>query len=185
MILSTFDKYDVIIFDLDNTLYDDQQYYNEVNEQIGSYIFNKYEIGSHKIKSFLSAGLTYSQMCEHFGINELDKCLEIRRSCKMPFEMRLDPDMEEILLKRQGKNVFAVLTNGNKQQQQNKVAQINWPVTMDFFYASPQKPDPSGIFEIQKKYSTLNCLMIGDSLEDQECAKNAKIDFIFAYELTK
>lgn len=180
---STFEKYDLLIFDLDGTLFDDSQYFDEVNEQIGSYIFNKYEIGSYKITSFLSAGLTYSQMDEHFGFHELDKCLEIRRSCKMPFEMRLDPDIEELLHKRKGKHIFTVLTNGNKQQQENKIKQIKWPFLFDVFYANPQKPDPSGVFEIQKKYGLLNCLMIGNEETDRQCAKNAKIDFIFVNEL--
>lgn len=178
-----FRKYDAVIFDLDKTLYNDHIYYKEVNHQIADYIYRKYHIGTHIIYTFLECGNTYSDMDRRFGFNELDTCLRIRRTCKLQEPMELYPKMKQLLLDWKGKVNFMVLTNGNKQQQQNKVAQINWPVPMDFFYADPQKPDPSGIFEIQKKYGTLNCLMIGDSKEDEECAKNAKIDFIFVYDL--
>lgn len=178
-----FSKYDAIIFDLDGTLYDDSVYYEEVNRQISEHIEEQHKIPAVRVRAFLSTGLSYSHLDNQFKIHELDACLKIRRSCKMPQPIELFPHMKDLLLEWKGKVNFMVLTNGNKQQQQNKVAQINWPVPIDVFYADPHKPDPSGIFEIQKKYGTLKCLMIGDSKEDQECAKNAKIDFIFVHEL--
>ncbi len=180
---SIFDGYEVLIFDLDGTLYDDSQYYNEVNHQIAEYIYNKHNIAPRKTISFLQSGLTYTDMDNFYGFHELDKCLEIRRGCVMPQLMNLFPAMEETLHQLKGKHIFTVLTNGNYQQQKNKVNQIKWPFLFDVFYANPQKPDPQGVFEIQKKYGILNCLMIGNEETDRQCAKNAKIDFIFVNDL--
>lgn len=180
---SIFDGYELLIFDLDGTLYDDKQYYNEVNHQIAEYIYSKHNVAPRKTISFLQSGLTYSDMDNFYGFNELDKCLEIRRSCIMPNPMLLYPWIEELLLQLKGKHNFTILTNGNKQQQQNKVNQIAWPFMFDVFYANPQKPDPTSVFDIQKKYGILNCLMIGNEETDRQCAKNAKIDFIFVNDL--
>ncbi len=144
-------NYGVVIFDLDNTLYCEDDY--------------------------LSVLPKLTQ-------NNLQEYLEIRRTAKV--KINLYPMMKKMLidLLLMGKNI-AVLTNGNVQQQKNKVAQLDWPEgKILFVYASEiePKPSPRGLHYIMNKLGT-DAVFIGDSETDKQAAESAKIDFIWSQQL--
>ncbi len=93
----------------------------------------------------------------------------------------------ELLLKKllnDKKKVF-VLTNGNIQQQKNKVASIRWKGMKDeigFYYAAQFKPKPSAdaVYKILDDggFEPHEVLMIGDDEVDAAAAAAAGVDFL-------
>lgn len=82
---------------------------------------------------------------------------------------------------------MALLTNGNAIQQRNKYHQIEPPALRERFrlYCAAEyqpKPSPVGLCQILKDYgvSAHECLMIGDSAADRDCADAAGVHFLFA-----
>jgi phosphoglycolate phosphatase-like HAD superfamily hydrolase len=79
-----------------------------------------------------------------------------------------------------------LLTNGNKDQQQQKIKSLSRTMNLcdKVVYAEEfaPKPDPVGINFIVKyeKINKSEVLFVGDSKTDYDCAVKAHVDFMFA-----
>jgi HAD superfamily hydrolase (TIGR01549 family) len=116
----------------------------------------------------------------------LPRCLEILRSFEL--EKPMDPDKKVINILQSlvsMEKALYVLTNGNADQQRNKIKHIAWQgldKSIRFIFADEIKPKPSPagveyIFRISGK-SKNETIMIGDSETDFDCAENSGIAFL-------
>ena len=85
-----------------------------------------------------------------------------------------------------------VLTNGNTEQQKNKIRNIYWAGLdsyLQIVFANDIEPKPSaaGVEHILNISNTgkNDAIFIGDSEIDQACAVNSGIDFINVKDLIK
>ncbi len=189
-----FSKYDLVIFDLDDTLYSEKDYLFQVYQEIAEYIESNYKILKEESFHFLKEYFLIKgrkKLFDEFikekqiGSSEIDDFLHIMRTISLPNKLSLYPLMKEKLKEVIGKTKVCVVTNGNPIQQRNKVAQINWEniEIRNIYYANEVVPKPSvAVFEIIKKDFLFKgndkILMIGDSQVDEEFAKNIGADFV-------
>jgi phosphoglycolate phosphatase-like HAD superfamily hydrolase len=116
----------------------------------------------------------------------LPLCLHVLRTFTPERKYNIFPEIKIVLkeLVRKNKHI-AVLTNGNIEQQKNKIENIKWEKldrSLCFVFADEfePKPSPAGVEYILKnsgigKNSTI---MIGDSKDDRDCAVNSGIEFL-------
>lgn len=86
------------------------------------------------------------------------------------------------ILKHNGR--IRVLTNGNILQQKQKITSLSrfFDLQNVTVYAEEIEPKPSPValnyILKQESVAPQECLFIGDSLIDRECALNSKVDFL-------
>lgn len=190
-----FKDYSLVIFDLDNTLYDENIYLFRAYEEIAFYLSQKYthvledEINHFLKKEFLKNGreALLNKLFATFNIrDELKKCLEIMRTVEFSQKITLTNKGKFLVNKAIGQSKVIILTNGNPIQQKNKIKQIDWGdlrKDIEIIYANEHEPKPSTkVFEnyIMRSYDvqSYNVLMIGDSNVDEEFAKRIGCSFI-------
>ncbi len=191
-------KYQAYIFDLDNTLYNEVNYLYPAFAAIARELDNRFKKGYLDIYSFLKSTFDnqgreqlFNKLISHFNFPPefVDLCLQKLRTVNIEVKINLIVEMqlciEKILLSNK---MVIVLTNGNIQQQKNKIEQINWGGMKDkiaFYFANEiePKPSPAGIFKIISDYNLAidNVLFIGDDKVDQLAAARANIDFAYTH----
>jgi len=120
-------------------------------------------------------------------------CLNILRSFKPENSIEIDEIIKPILFDLQSQKKMAfVLTNGNTEQQKNKIRNINWAgldnyLQIVFANDIESKPSAAGVEHILNISNTgkKDAIFIGDSEVDQACAVNSGIDFINVKDLIK
>ncbi len=196
-----FNRYKNIIFDLDNTIYDETIYLFHAYEEIAKQIGKDFKIKPSKIYDFLKitfekTGRTdlFGHMIREFSLTEscLFKSLTILRTVKVPKQLEIYPLVLQLIFDcvDSSKKLF-VITNGNPHQQRNKIKQINWhgiDTHIQFVLANEVEPKPNPLsFKLTnipaKELDTT--LFIGDSLTDQQFAENIGIDFIYINQLVQ
>lgn len=178
----------LVVFDLDNTLYDEKQYFDAVFKNF----CKKYNIpyntsfltqyahsnGQDIFKDFLlNTQIGYSQQYH----NELFDIY-----CTLSHPLSLYSDASEILQYLQNKNItFAILTNGPVLAQKNKIKNLNLE-HLDIFYAREEgkqyeKPHKQAFYKVLNCYpNATQSFFVGDTLEtDIIGAKNAKMFTIY------
>ena len=191
-------KHQYYIFDLDNTLYDELDYLKVGYQHIAVFISNKTQINSKYIYNYLinefecsGRDRLFNKLLNNFDLNIeiMDDILKIIRVHKHKEKIQLYNGIKESLLKliSNSKDVF-VITNGNVDQQKNKVKYIEWhglDKYIRFIYANAysKKPKVESFNYIKKKYNVKPraTIMIGDSKVDRQFAENCNIDFQFIY----
>jgi phosphoglycolate phosphatase-like HAD superfamily hydrolase len=168
---NVFEKYDVIFFDLDDTLYPEIEYLQAAFGAIGQFFEKKHALNARQMESFLTTTFKedgrqnlFNQCFNHFkeeinaknlentegGLSEkifINMCLDILRTVKIPEKIALFPYVYPLIpqLLKEKKQIF-VLTNGNVSQQKNKINSINWASFADsitFVFANEFAPKPS------------------------------------------
>jgi HAD superfamily hydrolase (TIGR01549 family) len=199
---SDFFGFSLFIFDLDNTIYNEEDYLFDAYKQIATSMVRK--IPS---KNEDELNLTLRKIYEAEGrINLFDKflnvfdldpdylqdCLKIMRSFNAGKKYMIYPSVKTVLAELiSRKKPIYVLTNGNPEQQRNKINNINWEEldrSIFFVFANEfePKPSPSGVEYILnisgiEKNKTV---MVGDSETDHDCARNSGITFLNVIDLS-
>jgi phosphoglycolate phosphatase-like HAD superfamily hydrolase len=187
-------KYEVYIFDLDNTIYDESVYLFAAYQSIADYVESNIggsseEYGYYLINTFKSEGREklFEKFLFYFRLQsliELKDLLNILRQTKVVLKIdnKMKILMQRILLN--GKKVY-ILTNGNPIQQKNKLSQLNIQDLLEniqIIYANEYEPKPSpfciNMIIEKENVQTKDIVFIGDSDVDEETAKNADINFI-------
>jgi HAD superfamily hydrolase (TIGR01549 family) len=170
--LNIFQNYDIILFDLDDTLYPEIAYLQATFHAIGQFFEKKHALNALEIEGFLTTTFTeqgrknlFNQCFNHFetikktkkGKNTegvllenifVETCLNILRTVEIREKIHFYPFVYEVVpeLAKQGKQIF-IITNGNALQQKNKVKHLEWKgldasITVVFANEFAPKPSP-------------------------------------------
>ena len=181
-----------LIFDLDNTIYDEnsfleQSYRNISNEIncISGHLEN--EMFDYLWSEYLIKGRDelFDKFIKEFSLTKLadtELILSIMRSkgSKLIMFNYFAEFLSEI--SNLGKYKFFIITNGNKQQQSSKISHLglfNNHLLKEVVYSSDfqPKPSPDSFIFLDNQYDLKNPIYIGDSEIDKEFSINAKINF--------
>ena len=190
-------EYTAIIFDLDNTLYEEKDYLNAAYSAIGHWVFSQnknqtailYAIWlQQNFEKHGRQGL-FNRFLEQFELSSelLPGMLQILRSVQIKTPLNLYPELYALPEKITRSDIkYFIVTNGNPEQQLNKIRQINWEklVITECILASNSKPKPApdALVGICTHYAYLpsEVLFVGDAPTDKIAADAAGIDFMDA-----
>lgn len=188
------ENYRTVIFDLDNTLYDECDYLYPAYQKISRYISEEYGGKSEEYYRYLTftfqhegRKLLFSKLLIRFNMElqiDINIFLTLLRDIKVKLHVyeRMKLLLHNLLSKQ---HKIYILTNGNITQQQNKIASLDIQEllpSIQVIYADEYipKPSPYCIDMIIKKegIERKEVVLIGDSSTDRQAACYAGIDFI-------
>ena len=194
--ISDLSGFSLFIFDLDNTIYNEEEYlfqaYRVICDRFATPVHGHDERYLFKLMMKIYRKEGRDKLFDKFlsgsgiGLDNLPECLKILRSFDPVKQIKLYPKAEKILrfLIERDKQIF-VLTNGNPIQQKNKIRSLLWndiDKKISFVLANEiePKPSPAGIEYILKLtgIEKEKTLFVGDSPVDRECASRGGIQFI-------
>jgi len=117
----------IIVFDLDDTLYDEVTFVKSGLKAVSDYLYIKYSISKTESMNFFNNELSKGRekildkiLKEYdiFSKNEVKKCLSIYRSHNP--KIQLYPQAKRIL-QEFNRNSIYILTDGNKMVQKKKI----------------------------------------------------------------
>lgn len=183
------------VFELDNVLYPEKDYLLQVYYLFGAFLEYK-ELLDGKVLTKLmtetyekegSANI-FDVVKERFKINEEYRYNFdlLHLTARLPLKLLLYKDMltllQDIVVDR--KQIF-ILTNGNPEQQLNKIRQTEWHglekyLTCYFADEIKPKPEPDALHYILKTHSLerRDVIMIGNAEADEFCAEAAGVDYL-------
>jgi putative hydrolase of the HAD superfamily len=186
-------EFDAVLFDLDNTIYDEKQYLYKAYEEIAVFCAAKFDIQRQDVYSFLikeyeviGRSRLFNSVCEEFKLPEyiIFQLLEILRTVHINEKIQTFPYFLPLARSLFSSGVkLGIITNGNVIQQMNKVQSIDFKGLIENFeivYANNFSPKPFPLaYEKMKEMITFNsCVYIGDSDVDEQFALNAGISFL-------
>ena len=162
-------KIKAIIFDLDNTLYDEREYYkNAIKEFSRKFALDEDKLVNALYKVFSEGGdiLRNILISSGYSPDLQEDFFKVYKTVKTL--LRIDPEIEKLLLTLRKRFKLFVLTNGNVEAQRNKVKLLNIEGFFDdIVYArefSNEKPSCESLNHVLSKWN-LNpeeVLLIGD-----------------------
>lgn len=182
------------IFELDNVIYPEKDYLFQVYYLFASAIEYTDLIDAKvatdlMVNTYLTEGadVVFERVKEKLGVDEKyrknfdDLILTVKLPLKLLIYKKVLELMQEIVVDR--KKIF-IVTDGDPEQQLNKIKQIEWNgleqyLTCYFTKESKPKPDTDVIELLLKDHNLKrqDILMIGNSVKDELCAQNAGIDY--------
>jgi FMN phosphatase YigB (HAD superfamily) len=196
-IIDDISSFDYVLFDLDNTLINETDYLFEAYDIIA--LRNSSNYTDYKIKKYflidyfnLNGRLNlFDEFILYFKLSITCKdCLEILRTVILKNGLKLKDDAQKILsLLTKYSISYSILTNGNIQQQKNKIDQIKWDLVIqpdEIIFANLYipKPDHSAFLHWNRRMLYKKIIYIGDSNIDQEFSERAGISFFNINNLT-
>jgi len=194
--ISDFYNFSLFIFDLDNTIYKEEDYlfqaYKAIAAKFAEILPDQSKNELFRILKDLYLKEGREKLFDKFlkivclDNSYLPDCLKILRSFVPEKPIEINKKVKKVLtsLKRLGKSVF-ILTNGNIVQQKNKIKHIRWDgldKQIGFVFANEiePKPSPAGVYHILKitGIQVEKTILIGDSDIDQACAQNSGIQYL-------
>ena len=193
---NNFSNYDLIIFDLDNTLYKETDYLYVAYKEISLFLSKIIKLDPNDIYSFIISEFEekgrnnlLDKVFYKYSIektNFLKKCLSIMQTTNISPLIELNYNAVFMLKEAIKNRHCCILTNGNVTQQKNKIKSINWQPIYSIpkvFYANELKPKPSSYsFKFISEYFNLKnegkVLMVGDSNIDYNFSKSVGADFL-------
>jgi HAD superfamily hydrolase (TIGR01549 family) len=194
--ISDFYKFSLFIFDLDNTIYNEEDYLFQAYAAIAarfaglipSYDKKQLSLKLKEIYEHQGREKLFDKFLLTFNIDNgyISECLDILRTFKPERPIEINRYAKHILLdlKDRNKKIF-VLTNGNADQQKNKIKNISWEgldKQINFVFADEIEPKPSaaGVLHILKLsgIEKAKVVFIGDSESDRSCARNSGVDYL-------
>lgn len=186
-------EFDTVIFDLDNTIYDERQYLFKAYEQIARFCKSNFNIGFEESYEFLTNSFIregrkqlFNKFCDKFNL-ELDKIgefLGILRSVELDAKLLPFDYFIPLCRKLFYHNIqVAIITNGNPEQQINKMKQIEFNGLINsshLIFANDTNPKPAidSFLQLKDKIQINKALYIGDSTVDYYFALNCEIPFL-------
>ena len=187
------------IFELDDVLFPEKDYLYQVYYLFASLLeytefIDAKETTNLMVNTYIAEGkeFVFDRLKENLNIDgkfrhNLDKLLI---TAKLPLKLLLYKNMlnllQEIVIDR--KKVF-IVTNGNPEQQLNKIKQTEWHgleqyLTAYFAEETMAKPEPDVINLLIKDHNLnrRDLLMIENSENDRLCAEVTGIDYISVHE---
>ncbi len=192
---------EAFIFELDDVLYPEKDYLYQVYYLFTAFLeytelINAKEATAFMIDTYLSEGkdAVFARLKEKYNIDGkyLQNFNHLNNTAKLPLKLLLYQDMltflQDIVVDR--KKIF-ILTNGNPEQQLNKIKQVEWNSLEKYlicYFANEIKPKPEtdtiDLIIQEHNLQRRNIVMIGNAAIDIACADAAGIDFIKPLELS-
>jgi FMN phosphatase YigB (HAD superfamily) len=193
---------DAFIFEMDDVLYPEKDYLYQVYYLFTAFLeytelINAKEATSFMVDTYLSEGkeIVFDSLKEKFNIDEKyrQNFRHLNITAKLPLKLLIDQElltfMQDIVIDR--KKIF-ILTNGNPEQQLNKIKQIEWHglepyLTCYFADEIVPKPETDSLDLLIKNHNLQrrNILMIGNSDIDRQCADASGVDLIKPIEFSQ
>lgn len=188
------ENFEAVVFDLDDTLFDEKTYLFEAYRQIGDLLAARTGSPASEIFTFLKESFLLSGRQNLFdrvlakyylGSDTKGEMLTILRTLRPSHPLTLYPQAKIYLekLRADEKKIF-ILTNGNPDQQLNKISLLAWPFEWpprSIYLANLLIPKPSsvGLVKILEDHGLRRdtVVFIGDSEVDRETAQNARVRF--------
>jgi len=203
--VKSLNNYSTLIFDLDNTLYDEIEYLTRAYNFIGKRIselnkdLSEQEISIFLLDEFKSNGRKnlYQKLIKRFNCDNysLSMFFNDLRSVPIPENsIEIRDELSSFISNNVNKYKFFIATNGNIIQQKNKFRSVNIPykdrfniIYCDSFGIEKRKPSPFFISYISKEFTVKlsEMIFIGDSDADYYAAANGNIDFLNIEEFNK
>ncbi|MCR4695994.1 MAG: HAD-IA family hydrolase [Lachnospiraceae bacterium] len=126
--MNTLEGIKAYIFDLDDTLYDEEQYVSSAISDVCRYISNKHNIEYDALFDYCmhsiqvdGRGNTFNKLCDEFSITEdIKQLVDIYKSCNPILNLYDDADEVIKYLKENNKKI-GIITDGNAKVQNSKV----------------------------------------------------------------
>ena len=186
---------EAFIFELDDLLYPEKDYLFQVYYLFGSFLeytelIDQKDVTSFMIDAYASEGkdVVFDRLKDKFKLDEKYRFNfnHLNITAKLPLKLLLYQSMltllQDIVVDR--KKIF-ILTNGNPEQQLNKIKQTDWQglepyLTCYFANEIAPKPETDSIDLLIKDHNLQrrNILMFGNSDVDIQCADASGIDLI-------
>lgn len=183
------ERFDVIIFDLDETIYPLSLFDQIVFKEIILMLKKKIKLNYNKSYNYLITNKRTKKKLFDCFIKKFK--LKINKKILVNFYQNFKPKNKknitkytilDILKKYKNKKLFLV-TEGHLQRQKNKIAFLGIKkffkkiIILDGRYNRNLKPSTLGLGKIKKFLNTENTLYIGDSIKDKKLAENLKVNF--------
>ena len=193
-ILKILSKYDLIIFDLDNTIFPLFYYDQIVFKKISKVISMKTKINEKKINQFFIKKKFLSKNHDklfYIFINRFNLYDIISEKKLVNFYQYFPmiknfhpPSLIDIIKKlKKHKKKLLLITEGNKNRQLNKIKSLgidnlfNYKIILDGKYNRKYKPSTSGVKKYKELFNIHNSIYIGDSEKDKELSRKLGIKF--------
>jgi FMN phosphatase YigB (HAD superfamily) len=182
------------VFELDNVLFPKQDYLFQVYYLFAAFIehteqWKSKQIITSMIEAYHKHGedAVFDAVKTAFSLEpkyqeNFDRLLNTAR---LPLKLLLYQQMLELLqqIVVDRKQIF-ILTNGNPQQQLNKIKQVDWNGLENYlvcYFAEEikPKPEPDALHQILTEHSLQrrDLIMIGNHTADELCAQAAGVDY--------
>ncbi|MDA8171764.1 MAG: HAD family hydrolase [Nitrospiraceae bacterium] len=150
----------VLVFDLDDTLYDELSFVRSGFKAVAGYLAENYRLPGEKLFSFMLCRLKikrqfiFDDTLREFGIftrRNVQKCVSIYRGHKP--DIRLYPEADRFLKSFKDLPKY-IVTDGNKLVQQNKLDALRLGGRVDYCYLTYRyglkraKPSPYCFFKV-------------------------------------
>ncbi len=187
-LLSSVSKNRTIIFDLDNTIYEERlflfkayknickKFYKNKWEDSYKFLVEEFEYSQHKN--------IFSKLLAEFPSDDLNLEKIIKFLRLQSFKNELEPFdwFKQFLSKIPKEYKIRIITNGNPSQQKNKFKSINFsnsPNEFELICANETKPKPhkQSFYELKNFSNFISPVYVGDSISDEEFCANLKIEF--------
>jgi|OM-RGC.v1.015177026 haloacid dehalogenase superfamily, subfamily IA, variant 1 with third motif having Dx(3-4)D or Dx(3-4)E len=178
-----------LIFDLDDTIYNELDFLKRAYESICKEIFKDSWSQPHRylIETFCSEGREkiFQKLFLKYPNSNYDEndCLNILRTSVFKQKLELTNWFSSFLSCVERPFHLRIITNGNPMQQRNKVKslKIDWSlIDLELVCANEikKKPDPASFLSLNNSENLSRAIYIGDSKIDREFSDNVGIRFL-------
>lgn len=184
------------VFELDDVLFPKQDYLLQVYYLFAAFLEHTEQLNSKEILALMKE--TYETQGENAVFNTIKTAFKLDEKYRenfdrllkiahLPLKLLLYKQMLELLqqIVVDRKQIF-ILTNGNPEQQLNKIRQTEWNglekyLTCYFAEEIKSKPEPDALHHIllEHQLQRRDIIMVGNSSADELCAQAAGVDYAF------
>ncbi len=188
-------RINAFVFELDNVLFPEKDYLYQVYYLFAGYLEYTELLDAKVLVNLMvstyeqsGASAVFDTLKERFKVDEKYRFNfeHLHTAAQIPLMLYINPEMltllQDIVVDR--KQIF-ILTNGNPQQQLNKIKHTDWQglekyLTCYFADEIAPKPEPDALHFIIEKHhlQRREMMMIGASQNDELCAEAAGVDYI-------
>lgn len=190
------------VFELDNVLFPAQDYLFQVYYLFAAFVEHTEQWKSKQIIATMVDA--YNQHGENAVFEAVKKAFSLEpkyqenfdrllNTARLPLKLLLYQQMLELLqqIVVDRKQIF-ILTNGNPQQQLNKIKQVDWNGLENYlvcYFAEEihPKPEPDALHHILSEHNLQRreVMMIGNHEADELCAQAAGVDYANLFDFIK
>lgn len=190
------------VFELDDVLFPKQDYYLQVYYLFAAFLEHTEQLDGKVTLALMKE--TYESLGEDAVFTGIKTALNLDekyrenlerllKTARLPLKLLLYKQMLELLqqIVVDRKQIF-ILTNGNPQQQLNKIKQTEWNGLENYlicYFAeeTKPKPEPDALHKILANHNLQrrDLIMIGNNTADELCAQAAGVDYASLFDFVK